>query len=239
MYKPATDWNPKQALLKDLLKKQDKFQDAIHLCREMHRFVHLSSMSSAPPPKTATLEDEVWDGLTDGDLTVMPTKKDVTIAWNLWHITRIEDLTMNILVRNTAQILDDAWLKKLNVAIKDTGNAMTDEEIIDFSSLLDIEEFRNYRNKVGEQTQQILCTLTPEDIKRKFSPESLDRIRKEGGVTSHPDSIWLLDFWGRKDVAGILQMPITRHQVVHLNDSLKIKEKIKKRKKMDEKITSG
>jgi hypothetical protein len=56
-----------------------------------------------------------------------------------------------------------------------------------------------------------------------MKPESVGRILDEGGVTGHKDSLWLLDFWGKKTVAGILLMPITRHQILHLNDSMKLK----------------
>jgi len=58
----------------------------------------------------------------------------------------------------------------------------------------------------------------------------IQRILKEGGVTTHPDSIWLLDFWGKKDVAGLLMMPVTRHQVGHLSDCIRLKGKIRKMK---------
>jgi hypothetical protein len=59
-----------------------------------------------------------------------------------------------------------------------------------------------------------------------MNPESVRRILAEGGVTGHKDSVWLLDFWGKKTVAGILLMPVTRHQILHLNDSMKLKEKV-------------
>jgi hypothetical protein len=228
MFKAATDWNPKQALLKEIIKNKDRFPEAIQLCQDMHRFVHQSSMM---PVEEVTLEDELWEGLAEEDLNIMPTDKDVTIAWNLWHLTRIEDLTINILVADGPQVFNDKWLKKLNVTVKDTGNAMADEEILSLSDALNKEELKNYRNAVGRQTQQILSSLSLGDIKRKVSTDGLNRIKLEGGVTDAPDSLWLLDFWGKKDVAGILQMPITRHQIVHLNDSLKLKEKIKRLKK--------
>lgn len=228
MFKAATDWNPKQALLKKVIKDKDHFPEALRLCMDMHRFVHLSSTLSS---EEDTLEDMVWEGLEDEDLAVMPTEKDVTIAWNIWHITRIEDLTMNLLVQNGSQVLNGNWLEKLNTTVTDTGNAMTDEEILSFSTSVNKGELKNYRNAVGRQTLKLLSHLTPADIKRKVTQSGLERIRSEGGVTNQPSSLWLLDFWGKKDVAGILQMPITRHQVVHLNDSLKLKEKIKKLKR--------
>ena len=138
------DWNPKQAVLKDALAKPERFDEAMRLCLELHGSVHSSSVSGADSP---TLFDEIWQGLTRKTFETMPTAKDVTIAWNIWHITRIEDITANILIA-------------------------------------------------------------------------------DGGVTEHKDSIWLLDFWGRKTVAGILLMPITRHQIAHINDCAKLKSKI-------------
>jgi hypothetical protein len=170
--------------------------------------------------------DELMSGLTKEAFTVMPTIKDVTIVWNLWHITRIEDLTANILIQEKEQVLNEDWLKRLGVTVTDTGNAMTDGEILDLSNSINLEELRNYRKAVGVRTRSIVNSLAPADIKRKVRSESIARILEEGGVTKHPDSLWLLDFWGRKNVAGILLMPITRHQIGHLNDSMKLKKKL-------------
>ena len=57
--------------------------------------------------------------------------------------------------------------------------------------------------------------------------DRLNRILNEGGVLDVEGSRWLLDFWGKKNVAGLILMPVTRHQLVHLNDSMKIKKKFK------------
>jgi hypothetical protein len=55
----------------------------------------------------------------------------------------------------------------------------------------------------------------------------LKRIIDEGAVLDVEASNWLIDFWGRKNVAGILLMPATRHHVVHLNESFSAKKKSK------------
>ena len=74
----------------------------------------------------------------------------------------------------------------------------------------------------------IIRGLTVRDMKRKVKKEQIEKIYQTGGVTSQDESVWLLDFWGRKNVAGLLLMPITRHQIVHLNDCAKLKEKLLK-----------
>lgn len=229
MFNVNKDWNPKQKRLNQIIRKSDCYKEARELFIEMHGMVHSGKVSL----KTSScVIDELWDDLEDKDCRIMPTEKDVTIAWNIWHITRIEDITVNMLVNKSEQILDSVWLQNLGIQVTDTANAMTDEEIISFSQNINLTKLRNYRDTVGMQTQKILRSLNSTDMKRKIERDSLDRILLEGGVTEHPDSLWLLDFWGRKDVAGIILMPITRHQIVHLNDCMKLKKAIIKKNSM-------
>ena len=225
MFQVGSDWNPRQAQLKGLISNTEKFTEAMELCLYLHGIVHTAEISNNCQD---SYYDELMSGLTKEAFTVMPTIKDVTVVWNLWHITRIEDLTANILIQEKEQVLNEDWLKRLGVTVTDTGNAMTDEEILDLSNSINLEELKNYRKAVGVRTRSIVNSLTPADIKRKVRSESIARILEEGGVTKHPDSLWLLDFWGRKNVAGILLMPITRHQIGHLNDSMKLKKKLMK-----------
>ncbi|GHT56811.1 hypothetical protein FACS1894109_06990 [Spirochaetia bacterium] len=221
------DWNPKQAVLKEAIAdanaKPERFKEAIRLCLELHGSVHSAPVSNTKPP---TIFDKLWDGLSRRAFETMPSTKGVTIAWNIWHLIRIEDITANILICNGKQVLNGTWLKKLKVAVRDTGNAMTKDEILNLSRSLNMDALLAYRNAVGSRTREIIGSLKPADLKRKMNPASVQRILTEGGVTGHKDSVWLLDFWSKKTVAGILLMPITRHQIVHLNDCTNLKEKI-------------
>ena len=226
MFSVGTQWNPLQAKLRELLDQKEAFDEAMALLLRMHGLLHTFSVPGQSGP---TLMDEVWEDLSDFALRTMPAAADVTVAWNIWHITRIEDLTCNLLMADGRQVLDDAWQARLNTQVHDTGNAMTDEEILSFSGEVDGLALRDYRDAVGKRTREVIMGLAPQDLKRRFAKRQLDRILEEGGLTAHPDSIWLMDFWGKKNVAGILLMPITRHQTGHLNDCLKLKEKCKRR----------
>ena len=224
MFQVGTDWNPLQASLKEIILKKERFEEMKELLFRMHSLLHAAEVYHI---ETGTYMDETWADLDDKTFRTMPTIKDDTIAWDIWHITRIEDLTANLLIDNGNQVLDDAWLKKLNTSVKDTGNAMSDEEIIAFSNQVDRESLYEYRNAVGLRIKEVLGRLRPEDMKRKVSKDSIERILEQGGVTNQPGSLWLLDFWGRKTVAGIILMPITRHQIVHLNDCRRLKSRCK------------
>ena len=193
----------------------------------MHSLIHTSEMSNS---NYRTFEDELWEEMNDTVFRLIQKNKNTSIAWNLWHITRIEDITSNILIADDFQVLDNEWLTKLNSEILDTGNAMTLKEVEIFSNKIDMNELRNYRIAVGRKTQSIIKQLKSNDLKRKMTSQQLKRIMDEGGVLDVEGSKWLIDFWGRKTVSGIVLMPITRHQIVHLNDSLKIKSKYLKEK---------
>ena len=137
---------------------------------------------------------------------------------------------MNCLIDNKSQVFNDNWKNRMKVHITDTGNAMSDEEIMEFSKSVCIDELLTYRNAVGMQSRRVINGLQPGDMKRKMDTKSIAKILEEGGVIVHPDSIWLLDFWSKKDVAGIIMMPITRHMTLHLNDCYKWYEAIRTKK---------
>lgn len=142
-----------------------------------------------------------------------------TLAFYFFHMTRIEDICANTLIANDSQVIfQDDWIKKLNVDRVDTGNSMTRDEMSDFSSSINQSSLFEYRLAVGKKTRKIIEDLKIEDLKRKPNKAQLDFIRTSKSVLNHEDSVWLVEFWGKKNVGELLLMPITRHQKVHLSD---------------------
>ena len=195
--------------LNRIIRKPELIEQTKELFLEIHGKLHLSVVSGNERNEV----DELVGDLREDEYAIMPTAKDETIAWVLWHISRIEDLTMNILVNGEKQIFNEDWQTRMNSPIRDTGNALSDNQII----------------QVGRKSREIIQTLSPDDIRRKIPAQRISRILEEGGITNHEDSIWLLDFWAKKDIAGILLMPPTRHVMLHLNDCCKWKLAIRGR----------
>jgi len=226
--KKIIDWNRNQKLLKSSISKRESLDIAIELCLSQHAMVHSSKVTNR---NYNTIEDDLWDHLDDRVFREFVKADHGTIARNIWHTTRIEDLTMNILVAGEAQVLkENDRIKKLNCTIQDTGNAMTDAEVIEFSKHINREELIKYRIAVGIKTQDIIKNLKYDDLKVKVEKSRLQQVLDEGGVLNVDGAKWLIDFWGRKNVAGILLMPATRHNLVHINQSKRIKEKLQRKK---------
>ncbi len=210
-----------------IIRRKDKLDEAIELFLDIHSQLHSNVVSHDKPNYVNPLIND----LKDNEYKIMPNKTDETIAWTIWHITRIEDLTMNILIADEKQVFNNDWKVKMNVNVSDTGNAMTDDEIMKLSKDMFIEELLKYRDAVGLRTQEIVKNLKPEDMKKKIPQERLSKIVDVGGLTEDKNSIWLLDYWGDKDYAGLLLMPPTRHLMMHINDCYKWKEAIRTKKK--------
>ena len=216
-------WNSDIKNLREIILKPEKLEESKYLCLKLHSMVHSSEMSGL---KVKTFEDELWDGLDENTFRTARNSKGRTIAYGLWHSTRIEDITMNILVANSKQVFqEENWQERIKSTITDTGNSLTTDQILELSSSIDWMELRNYRTVVGRKTREIIKNFELKDLKRKFSKDQLQRIFDEGGVLDVDGASWLVDFWGRKTVAGILLMPVTRHHVVHINESFEAKKK--------------
>jgi len=214
-------WNEKQKDLNALLPNQETFAKGIDLLLEMHSLLHDKKVYKIT---TETFYDNLWENMKEETCKII-SNKETSILWNIWHITRIEDIVSNILIGKKETVFNKEIQTKLNIKIKDTGNAMTYSEIESFNKAINIKELKNYRVKVGKSTQKIIKAMEFSDVKRKVEKEQLKKIKQDGGVTDDQKSVWLLDFWGRKNIVGLIMMPITRHQIVHLNDCFKIKQK--------------
>ena len=212
MISTAKQINPLIKMLRSIIKDSSRFHQTKQLLIKLQELA----------------DDEYFSVTCDhGEHMIMPTPQDVTIAWNFWHITRIEDMVVSRLIYHREEVFEE-WQERLNVLYRDTGNAMTDEEIIDLSKQLNLDQLMEYRKAVNAQTKEMIQLLKYSDLFIKVKKEDIQMLLMTGSVSQHPDAIWLLDFWGKKDVSGLLLMPISRHPFVHLFDNLKLIEKIKK-----------
>lgn len=214
-------WGVHLQNLRSIIKKDNHLQESKDLMLRLHSMVYTSEMSGT---NQITFEDELWQNLNNETARKAENKKGRTILYGLWHSTRIEDITMNLLVMGKDQLFEkDKWFSKINSSIRHTGNSLNNNQILEMSSFINIEELKAYRIAVGRNSQDIIRDLNSNDLKRKVYKENLQRILDENAVDNVEASNWLIDFWGKKDVAGIILMPCLRHQLVHINESLNAK----------------
>lgn len=169
--------------------------------------------------------------LSPADLIAMPYKTEKgyhnkTIAYSLWHIFRIEDIVAHSLIADDRQIFFQGdYKKRINSPIITTGNELMKEEILEFSKAICIEELYNYIIDVDKSTARILKSMSYSDIKIKITNDKKQKLEKLQVISNNKDAYWLIDYWCKKDVKGLIQMPFSRHWIMHIEACLRIKNK--------------
>jgi hypothetical protein len=213
----------RQTELRRIMLRFEQYDKVVALFMSQHAMLHAKKMAQTEP---WSFEDEVLNDTPEDQIRRIPAGGDHSIAWLIWHMARCEDISMNLLVAGTPQILHrDGWLKQMKIAACDTGNAMDKAALADFSNAIDLEALRAYRLAVGRRTRAIVSQLQPGELKQKVEPARVQRVMDEGAVVEAARGI--AEYWSKRTVAGLLLMPATRHNLIHLNEALQLKRKQK------------
>ncbi|MNJ48088.1 DinB superfamily protein [compost metagenome] len=220
-------WNKNHKELTEIILNPSEHVRVIELFLNHHAWLYSSRMSNA---SINTLEDFVLESLEESVLRKYPVNAPDTknsIAWHLWHVARVEDMTMNILVADRQQVLHSGhWLQKMNIRFPHSGNSMSDDDIAELSSVINIDSLLEYRIAVGKQTRQIISSLQPGEFRNKVQDCRIKKLFDENAILQEASGI--ADYWSKKTIAGLVLMPATRHNFLHLNKCARIKVKLQK-----------
>lgn len=151
-----------------------------------------------------------------------------TIAYSLWHIFRIEDIVAHSLIADNEQVFfSENYQKRINSPIITTGNELVKEQISAFSKQLCIDELYQYITDVDKSTTEILKSLSFNNMKIKITNEKKQHLQKLNVVSEDENAYWLIDYWCGKNIRGLVQMPFSRHWIMHTEACLRIKNKLK------------
>lgn len=212
-------WSDKNKEMQDLLKKESTFKDGIKVLFElrnllMNEMLHYKKI------------------LNRNDFNAMPFINakgyhNKTVAYSLWHIFRIEDIVLHSLIQNNDEVLfAGGYQKRISSPIITTGNELVKLQIADFSSKLNIDELYNYISDVNDSTEKYLATLSHEESKRKMTEKDKDAVKKLSVVSTDENAVWLIDYWGSKDIKGLIRMPFSRHWIMHVEACTRIINKL-------------
>ena len=212
-------WSELNKLMQEQLKKEQSYQEGIKTLLKLRKELMNTVLS---------LENEI----SRDDFNSMPFINahgyhNKTIAYSLWHIFRIEDIVMHSIINDDEQIFfSKGYDNRIGASILTTGNELVKEQIREFSKELDVTELYAYMNDVKENSESILKKFSYNDLRRKNFGEKKEYLNSLHVVSMDKDAIWLIDYWCSKDVKGLIQMPCSRHWIMHIDAILRIKNKL-------------
>ncbi len=222
---PRRVWNEQHAILRRWLLKDKDYSKALPIFLSQHGMVHSARLRAG----VWSFQDEVLSGLTPEQLRYSSPKSPHSAAWKIWHITRIEDAAMNLLLADSPQVLHSGgWLDRLEINWVSVGNEQSDEEIIELGAAINLKALLAYRLAVGKRTRSIARRLDPAILWKPPTPDRLQRLSAEGAVIDRTK--WLRDYWGGHPSANLFLMPASRHCLVHLNEIERMLPKLQRLK---------
>lgn len=213
------DWSEKNKKMQSLLGKKDHFSDGIETLLDLRNdlFNQITSIVN-------TFPSEAFYQMPFANASGYHSK---TLIYSLWHIFRIEDIVAHTLIQQDSQVLfKDEWLARTNSPIITTGNELKGPEIAAFSKKLKVKGVYEYCIAVMDETTQILRNLEYADLKRRFTDADKERLINSKCVSTDEEAFWLIEYWCGKDIKGLIQMPFSRHWIMHVEAMCRIKNKL-------------
>ena len=214
------EWSEQNKRMQSLIKKADTFDEGKKVLYELRNDLLDSLMT-------------IKKDLKRDDFDAMPFINSdgyhsKNIAYSIWHIFRIEDIVAHTLVNGDEEVFFSGnYQSRINSPIITTGNELVKEQISDFTKQLDLDELYSYVADVKKSTEEIIRSLIFSDLKTKVSDERREKLIASGVVSTDENAVWLIDYWCKKDVRGLIQMPFSRHWIMHIEACQRIRSRIK------------
>ncbi len=111
------------------------------------------------------------DGLTQEEAVWCPGAECNSIAFILWHTTRVEDFFVNRVIQGGKELYEtEGWREKLGTPAQGTGYGYTAEQLQAWEAPK-LEDLRNYANTVREKTLALLESVTPQRLSELARPD--------------------------------------------------------------------
>jgi hypothetical protein len=161
------------------------------------------------------LVDGLLAKLSEAQLRRRPHPGVNTISWLVWHSARIEDLALNRFLSDRRQVLDEGWLERLAVPRRDVGTGMTDAQVDELSTRIDLQALKGYWDAVTARTLEVVETLRGSDLEAVVPAEQVRAaVRADSAVA--PGVEWLTEFWaGGRTRAWMLAQTALLHPYGH------------------------
>lgn len=213
------DWSEQNKRMQFLIKKADTFEEGKSVLFALRDDLMDTLLSF----KTELKRDD-FDAMPFVNAEGYHSKN---IAYSIWHIFRIEDIVAHTLVCGDEEVLFTGnYQKRIGSPVITTGNELVKEQISDFTKQLDIDELYSYIADVKKSTEEIMRNLTFSDLKCRISDKRRENLQALGVVSEDENAVWLIDYWCKKDVRGLIQMPFSRHWIMHIEACQRIKNKL-------------
>ena len=145
--------------------------------------------------------DDLFAGLTDEQVRARPHGLN-SVAWLVWHATRVEDAAVNRFVADHPQVLaEEGWLDRLGVTRRDVGSGMASTEVEALSARIDPAALRGYARAVADRTRSVASSLSPAAWDEVVPADRIRSVVTDEALLVDAGR-WVEEFWARGHARG-------------------------------------
>ena len=127
--------------------------------------------------------ERLVSGLTEAQLRQSPHPALNPIAWTLWHTARCEDVAVNRLLSDRAQVLEEGpWPTLRLTPAPGIGTGMPKPAARQLCAEIDLGELQAYRAAVRDRTESVIGALPCAELALELARERLVQVFVEEGV---------------------------------------------------------
>jgi hypothetical protein len=189
--------------------------DLVSFFLSQHAAVHAQDVSGR-----AFAAQRVFIEPSDVQMRLRPGNGLNSLVWLLWHTARTEDVAVNVIVAGTDQLLDDEWMRRMNVPWRIIGTGMREDEVAELTARADVAAVRAYRSAVGIRTRQVVRALRADAWDAVVDHADVERAAAAGALRDWVEGRpypWV--GWTRADQ---LASSALRHNAAHLGEAVTI-----------------
>jgi hypothetical protein len=160
----------------------------------------------------------VWEDVPEDLMRQRPHPRVNSLAWNMWHLTRVEDIAVNRFIADRPQVLDEGgWMEKMGVPLRHNGFAMTFPEVDELNQRVDLHALRGYSGAVKARTLEVVPQLTEEILQEKLTEERVRAVMLDEG-TAGPRAEGLVENYTGWTKAMFLMNHALTHSYHHVGE---------------------
>ena len=164
--------------------------------------------------------DDLCANIADAQLRARPHGVN-SVAWLIWHMTRVEDAVMSRFLASRPQTLDEGdWNARMKLTRRDVGAGMTSADVDALGETIDIEALRSYQRAVSDRTRTLIREMPASAWDEIVAPDTVHRHAAADGMLVDAGR-WVEEFWARGHSRGwyVLQVGLL-HPYGHCFDAM-------------------
>lgn len=159
-----------------------------------------------------------WEAVPDDLMRRRPHPRVNSIAWNLWHLTRVEDAAMNRFIVDLPQVFDEGqWMQHMNLPWRHNGSGMTLVEVDELNQRINLQALHEYAGAVHRRTCEIVAALNAEGLDETMKEDRLRVILFDEGLAG-PRAAGLLENYTGWSKGKVLMNLALTHPYQHVGE---------------------